>query len=274
MPAKRGKKSREKRFEERAEDFGEEVSRMGERFGREAECFGKDAERKWHSAFGFFGPLIASIFGIIVFVICLWLLGFVAVRGEISFLLAIKGFLFANLDLFFILFLFFNYAEYFSKAFRRAYLPFSPIVKAAGLAVAIWVLANIVIISQVSFLAPIKWIAEFALARLFWIFAFFTVLDYLVLLIFKKPEMRKREASFMERTKQSRGNAKIKRLYRSGKDKILGGVCGGIAEYLGVDPVLIRLLWVFGTLVSIGTGIVVYIIAWIIIPRNPAHKWD
>ena len=65
----------------------------------------------------------------------------------------------------------------------------------------------------------------------------------------------------------------IKRLYRSGKDKILGGVCGGIAEYLNVDPVLIRLLWAIAVLVY-GTGVLLYIIAWIIIPRNPEHKWE
>ena len=66
---------------------------------------------------------------------------------------------------------------------------------------------------------------------------------------------------------------KPKRLYRSGKDRILGGVCGGIAEYFNVDPVLVRLLWVLISL-AWGTGILLYIIAWIIIPGNPKHKWD
>jgi phage shock protein C len=64
----------------------------------------------------------------------------------------------------------------------------------------------------------------------------------------------------------------MKRLYRSANDRILGGVCGGIAEYFGVDPVVIRLLWVLFTLIY-GTGILAYIIAWIIIPRNPKQKW-
>ena len=65
---------------------------------------------------------------------------------------------------------------------------------------------------------------------------------------------------------------KPKRLYRSGKEKILGGVCGGIAEYFNVDPTLVRLLWVFFIL-AFGTGLLAYIIAWIIIPRNPRDKW-
>ncbi|MBU0530751.1 MAG: PspC domain-containing protein [Nanoarchaeota archaeon] len=64
----------------------------------------------------------------------------------------------------------------------------------------------------------------------------------------------------------------IQRLYRSGKDKILGGVCGGIGEYLGVDPVIIRLIWIIAFF-AWGIGLVAYIIAWIIIPRNPRHAW-
>lgn len=68
-------------------------------------------------------------------------------------------------------------------------------------------------------------------------------------------------------------NEKVKRLYRSGKDRIIAGVCGGIAEYFNVDPTVIRLLWVVLTLLSLGVGIIGYIIAWIIIPRNPRDKW-
>lgn len=68
-------------------------------------------------------------------------------------------------------------------------------------------------------------------------------------------------------------NARIRRLYRSGENRVLGGVCGGIAEYLHTDPVIIRLLWVLATLLW-GFGILLYIIAWIIMPRNPRHKWS
>jgi len=59
----------------------------------------------------------------------------------------------------------------------------------------------------------------------------------------------------------------MKKLYRSKKDRIIAGVCGGIGEYLDVDPTLIRLLWVL--LALEGIGIVGYIIAWIIIPEEP-----
>ena len=60
---------------------------------------------------------------------------------------------------------------------------------------------------------------------------------------------------------------KLRRLYRSKKDRILGGVCGGIGNYLNVDPTLIRLLWILFMFMG-GSGIIAYIIAWIIIPEE------
>ena len=60
----------------------------------------------------------------------------------------------------------------------------------------------------------------------------------------------------------------MKRLYRSNKDRMLGGVCAGLGEHLDVDPTVIRLVWVILTAVSMGTGILVYILAWIIIPEE------
>ncbi|MBU0667465.1 MAG: PspC domain-containing protein [Nanoarchaeota archaeon] len=59
-----------------------------------------------------------------------------------------------------------------------------------------------------------------------------------------------------------------KKLYRSKKDKRIAGVCGGIGEYFDVDPTLIRLLWIIFLLIG-GSGLLAYIIAWIIIPENP-----
>jgi len=60
---------------------------------------------------------------------------------------------------------------------------------------------------------------------------------------------------------------KIKKLYRSKKNRMIAGVCGGIGEYFNTDPTLIRLLWVIFVLAG-GSGILAYIIAWIIIPEE------
>lgn len=61
------------------------------------------------------------------------------------------------------------------------------------------------------------------------------------------------------------------RLYRSESDRVLGGVCGGIAEVYEVDPTLVRLvtlLIVLGT----GAGLLVYLVAWLIMPTESEVK--
>jgi len=60
---------------------------------------------------------------------------------------------------------------------------------------------------------------------------------------------------------------KTKKIYRSKKERMIGGVCGGIAEYINTDPTLIRLLAVLITLIY-GAGLLAYLIAWIVIPEK------
>lgn len=57
----------------------------------------------------------------------------------------------------------------------------------------------------------------------------------------------------------------MKKLVRKRKDRVLGGVCAGLAEYFNVDVILVRLVWI-GLTLLLGGGILLYIIAWIIIP--------
>lgn len=61
-----------------------------------------------------------------------------------------------------------------------------------------------------------------------------------------------------------------KRLYRSEEDRILGGVCGGLAEVYDIDPALIRLATV--ALILTGVSPIVYLIAWLIIPTESEVK--
>ncbi|EAG7718146.1 PspC domain-containing protein, partial [Listeria monocytogenes] len=57
----------------------------------------------------------------------------------------------------------------------------------------------------------------------------------------------------------------MKKLYKSSSQKMIAGVCGGLAEYFGIEVTIIRLLWA-GAVLFFGTGILLYIIAAIIIP--------
>ena len=61
-----------------------------------------------------------------------------------------------------------------------------------------------------------------------------------------------------------------RRLYKSNGNKMIDVVCGGIAEYFGIDPTLVRLGWVLFCALG-GSGFLAYIIAAIIIPRNPQY---
>lgn len=64
-----------------------------------------------------------------------------------------------------------------------------------------------------------------------------------------------------------------KRLYKSRENRVIAGVIGGIGEYLGVDPVVLRVLWVAIVVFTVGIpGIIVYLIAALVIPEKPMGK--
>ena len=59
-----------------------------------------------------------------------------------------------------------------------------------------------------------------------------------------------------------------KRLYKSSKDRMISGVCGGVAEYFGFDPTLVRIGYAALVLIA-GTGLLLYIICAFVMPENP-----
>ncbi len=63
-------------------------------------------------------------------------------------------------------------------------------------------------------------------------------------------------------------SAEVKRIFRSRDERMVAGVCGGIGEYFGIDPTLVRLLFVFGTLVGF-QGVLAYVILMILVPEEP-----
>lgn len=61
-----------------------------------------------------------------------------------------------------------------------------------------------------------------------------------------------------------------KKLYRSQNNRMLAGVCGGLGEYLNLDPTVIRVVWALISLLG-GTGVLLYLICIFIIPENPLY---
>jgi phage shock protein C len=60
-----------------------------------------------------------------------------------------------------------------------------------------------------------------------------------------------------------------KKLYRSRSNRMILGVCGGLGDFFGIDPSLMRLLFVIGTLFGFGSFIFIYLAMFIIVPEEP-----
>jgi phage shock protein C len=67
--------------------------------------------------------------------------------------------------------------------------------------------------------------------------------------------------------------ATSKRLYRSRTNRKIAGVCGGLGEYLEIDPTLIRLAFVILFFAG-GAALALYLIMWVIVPEGDAGDWD
>lgn len=64
-----------------------------------------------------------------------------------------------------------------------------------------------------------------------------------------------------------------KKLYRSTTNKMLGGVCGGLAEYIGWDPTFVRIIYALVSIFSAAfPGIIVYLVFWVIVPMRPLSQ--
>ena len=60
----------------------------------------------------------------------------------------------------------------------------------------------------------------------------------------------------------------IKHFYRSKKDRMIAGVCGGLASYIGIDPTLVRLLFVLG-MFAVGGTLLAYVVMMVVVPEEP-----
>jgi phage shock protein C len=66
----------------------------------------------------------------------------------------------------------------------------------------------------------------------------------------------------------SQTSAPVRRFLRSRDDRMIAGVCGGAARYFGIDPTLLRLLLVVAAILGIGTGALVYLACWLLVPEE------
>jgi phage shock protein PspC (stress-responsive transcriptional regulator) len=272
--SKKSKRPKKDTLEKRIDDFGEEVEELGDRFGRKAEKLSEEKRTWLHKTFGILGPLFSSILGLIFLAAFIWLLEAAYNITREAMILGIKAFLSEHMGLIFALFLFFSYSSYFAWAYPRAYRPFSPVVTAASIYVGLWFALQVinVILSHenIEVLGLIAAPLEANLNMIFWAVLLVGYIFY----FFGGPGSSERLPKVQAKSPRNKEfkKSKIQRIYRSGQDKVLGGVCGGIANYLGVDPVLIRVILIVAFFIN-PSVLIAYIIAWIIVPRNPEDEW-
>lgn len=85
--------------------------------------------------------------------------------------------------------------------------------------------------------------------------------------IMGKPEDYLVDEEIFEDEPKYRSKSSSKKLFRDGEDKFLGGVSAGLAHYLRIDSLWVRLMWVILVVAGFGTGIPIYILLWILIPE-------
>jgi phage shock protein C len=61
-----------------------------------------------------------------------------------------------------------------------------------------------------------------------------------------------------------------RKLYRSHSNRMIAGVCSGLGDFFGIDPTVIRLIFVAGTLLGFGSFILIYLVLFIVVPEEPA----
>ena len=104
--------------------------------------------------------------------------------------------------------------------------------------------------------------------KLIWllIIIFMNFFGAVLYFVFSKEFKKNRALSFSGK----KGNY----LSRSSDNKIIGGVCGGIAEHFSFDPAIIRILWIVFTIFVNGVGVLLYLIAWVAIPAREDVSFD
>lgn len=175
-----------KRMEKRGKEFAEEVEDLGERFEKR---FGhkKRLEKEWwFISFGFVGPLIGSIFGLICLALGILALNVINIPLGSSFIASVSNFFLTNIYWFFGAFLFFGYSHYFSKRYPKSFWLIEPITTATGITILAWISIFILGLINVYAGSPfIASVANFLLRNLLGIFVVFLVFGYIVVIMKK-----------------------------------------------------------------------------------------
>ncbi|OPY34465.1 MAG: PspC domain protein [Methanomassiliicoccales archaeon PtaU1.Bin124] len=266
-------------MDRRFREFGEEVEGVGKKISQGIESGARGGQTEFDRALGPIGPLVMAVIAFIILLIVAQTLSVLGDQNAFVKDLTQQVFL-NNLVLWFFLFVFLGYSAYLSRKDPSSYDFIEPLAMAIGITVAVWVTMMVLGLVSVHYkIAWLSWANGAMWVILPLIFLLVLLLGYSSVLV---RQQAKRSAAPIPTPMPAPaappqymppGVAVPGRVYRSGKDRLLGGVCGGLGEHFNIDPTILRIIWILLLVISFGTFLLVYLALWIVIPRNPTHQW-
>ncbi|MFP4170640.1 MAG: PspC domain-containing protein [Methanomassiliicoccales archaeon] len=216
------------------------------------------------TTFGWVGPLLWSVIAMLVVLV---LAGVLAVLGDRSPVLAELGdFLLRNTWLIFGFLLLSSYASFLSKRYQGRFRYFQPVFTAVTLLFALWIAVEILfIVAGQLGSAGLEEAAGVIETFMAVVFLAVLVLGYVTLALSLTREV----PVFAGEPVVSPGAPSQRPLYRSGPDRIIGGVCAGLGRHFGVDPWLFRVVFIVALFASFGAAVLVYVLLWFFLPKEP-----
>jgi len=217
------------------------------------------------------GPLLKTFLGLIFVLLVMEI--FDALSAESAFAGEFSDFLGDTLLLFFLVFLLAFFFGYYTRKYPRETSMVSPLITAIIVTFVLWVLSNVFrLLGETQPDDFLTAMGEMVYSVLYIIFLLIILLGYIGVIMkagrFGNPVPPNVPPVTPAAAPQA-PYAPGKRMGRSNRDKIIFGVCGGMAEFLDTDPFLVRVLWVVGTILTSGVLILAYVILAIIMPKYP-----
>jgi phage shock protein PspC (stress-responsive transcriptional regulator) len=246
--------------EQRLRNFTNEIEQIVRRTGSK-EASPDSGPRK---GLGFFGPLVYAL----VLIVAVAIIGliFEEVSHHGSFVHDLGSFLVSNLYYFFLATLLFGYMIQLTPQNPRGIEMLRPLATATAVAFSLWLAFGVFdILGRVYEIDALGSLADLVLIILPIIFILLLVIGYALVLSRGLERRAKQKVPY--------GPTPPRDLYRSGKERFLGGVGGGIAEYADTDPRVIRVFLIIFTAATLGIFALMYLVLWMLLPRDPHDQW-
>lgn len=242
-------------MEQRLQNFATEVERLTKKIGK----------HQFQGGLGFFGPLVYALIIMAVVAALGISLDLFSKPGDLAHYLG--SFLVSNLFIFFLAALLFGYMFMLTPLNPKGIVLLRPLATATVVTFSLWLAFGIFdILGRVYEIDALGSLADLVLIVLPMIFILLLVIGYA--LVFSRELERRVKQKTPSAVKPSRN------LYRSGKERILGGVGGGFAEYVEMDPRVIRVFFLLSAAITLGVFALLYMVLWMLLPRNPFDDWS